>query len=246
MEDILSEEHVMYSLYDCDAWRSTSSMRVEYETLDRLEMDAKIEEILLSDPEAFELINYLSSDEQDEFFELKENDIDFNEKDFWKKKLEQLPDKYDSFDLAGLVDQQKIDYLYLKVRDLEPDLKNLSDEDYSRISNTKTVKMYSLYDCDAWCSWSSLRLNFETIDRKALNDRLKQMFIADPEAYDLQDIISADEHGEVKVDDASLKDLVERQEVDDLVDIVQKQLVNFLYLEIREIKLDDETVELVG
>lgn len=246
MEDILSEEYVMYSLYDCDAWRSTSSMRVEYETLDRLEMDAKIEEILLSDPEAFELINYLSSDEQDEFFELKENDIDFNEKDFWKKKLEQLPDKYDSFDLAGLVDQQKLDYLYLKVRDLEPDLKNLSDEDYSRISNTKTVKMYSLYDCDAWCSWSSLRLNFETIDRKALNDRLKQMFIADPEAYDLQNIIPADENGEVKVDDASLKDLVEKQEVDDLVDIVQKQLVNFLYLEIREIKLDDETVELVG
>lgn len=106
--------------------------------------------------------------------------------------------------------------------------------------------MYSLYDCDAWCSWSSLRLNFETIDRKALNDRLKQMFIADPEAYDLQNIIPVDKNGEVKVDDASLKDLVERQEVDDLVDIVQKQLVNFLYLEIREIKLDDETVELVG
>lgn len=110
----------------------------------------------------------------------------------------------------------------------------------------KVINMYSLYDCDAWCSWSSLRLNFETIDRKALNDRLKQMFIADPEAYDLQDIISADEHGEVKVDEASLKDLVKRQEVDDLVDIVQQQLVSFLYLEVREINLDDKTVELVG
>lgn len=110
----------------------------------------------------------------------------------------------------------------------------------------KVINMYSLYNCDEWRSESSLSLNFETIDRKALNDRLKQMFIADPEAYDLQDIISADENGEVKVDEASLKDLVERQEVDDLVDIVQEQLVNFLYLQVREINLDDKTVELVG
>ncbi|MCT7770177.1 MAG: hypothetical protein N4R51_05245 [Lactobacillus crispatus] len=110
----------------------------------------------------------------------------------------------------------------------------------------KVINIYSLYDCDAWCSWSSLRLNFETVDRKALNDKLEQMFIADPEAYDLQNIIPADDNGEVKVDETSLKDLVERQEVDDLVDIVQKQLVNFLYLEVREINLDDKTVELVG
>lgn len=40
----------MYSLYNCDAWRSTSSMSVEYETLERSAMNEKIKEILLGDP----------------------------------------------------------------------------------------------------------------------------------------------------------------------------------------------------
>ena len=140
------------------------------------------------------------------------------------------------------MDQAEVIVTYAQIKLLKGKAKIKKDT----LTVDKVINMYSLYDCDAWCSWSSLRLNFETIDRKALNDRLKQMFIADPEAYDLQDIISADEHGEVKVDEASLKDLVKRQEVDDLVDIVQQQLVNFLYLEVREINLDDKTVELVG
>lgn len=40
----------MYSLYDCDVWRSPSSMSVEYETLERSAMNEKIKEILLGDP----------------------------------------------------------------------------------------------------------------------------------------------------------------------------------------------------
>lgn len=36
----------MYSLYDCDEWRSTDSMTLEFETLDRKTMNAKIREIL--------------------------------------------------------------------------------------------------------------------------------------------------------------------------------------------------------
>ena len=73
----------MYSLYDCDAWRSPSSMSVEYETLERSAMNEKIKEILLGDPKSFELTNYLDSDEQDELNELEETDNNFSKKDFW-------------------------------------------------------------------------------------------------------------------------------------------------------------------
>ena len=71
----------MYSLYDCDAWRTPSSMSVEYETLERSAMNEKIKEILLGDPKSFELTNYLDSDEQDELNELEETDDDSSKKD---------------------------------------------------------------------------------------------------------------------------------------------------------------------
>lgn len=109
----------MYSLYDCDAWRDTSSMSLEYETLERSAMNAKIQNILLSDPEAFELTKYLHSDEQDELNELEETDDDSSKKDFWEKKLEQLVEKNGAWDLVDMVEQQQIDYLYLEVRELD-------------------------------------------------------------------------------------------------------------------------------
>ena len=111
----------MYSLYDCDAWRSTSSMSVEYETLKRSAMNEKIKEILLGDPESFELTDYLDSDEQDE---LEETDDDSNKKDFWEKKLEQLVEKNGAGDLVDMVEQQQINYLDLEIREL--DLKKLT------------------------------------------------------------------------------------------------------------------------
>ena len=111
----------MYSLYDCDAWRSTSSMSVEYETLKRSAMNEKIKEILLGDPESFELTDYLDSDEQDE---LEETDDDSSKKDFWEKKLEQLVEKNGAGDLVDMVEQQQINYLDLEIREL--DLKKLT------------------------------------------------------------------------------------------------------------------------
>lgn len=116
----------MYSLYDCDAWRDTSSMSLEYETLERSAMNEKIKEILLEYPESFELTNYLDSDEQDELNELEETVDDSSKKDFWEKKLEQLVEKNGAWDLVDMVEQQQIDYLHLEVREL--DLEHLTVE----------------------------------------------------------------------------------------------------------------------
>lgn len=117
----------MYSLYDCDAWRSTSSMSVEYETLKRSAMNEKIKEILLGDPESFELTDYLDSDEQDE---LEETDDDSNKKDFWEKKLEQLIEENDAKDLVDMVEQQQINYLDLETRKLNLEKLTINDGDY--------------------------------------------------------------------------------------------------------------------
>ena len=117
----------MYSLYDCDAWRSTSSMSVEYETLKRSAMNEKIKEILLGDPESFELNDYLDSDEQDE---LEETDDDSNKKDFWEKKLEQLIEENDAKDLVDMVEQQQINYLDLETRKLNLEKLTINDGDY--------------------------------------------------------------------------------------------------------------------
>ncbi len=106
----------MYSLYDCDAWRSTSSMSVEYETLERSAMNEKIKETLLGDPKSFELTNYLDSDEQDELNELEETDDDSSKKDFWEKKLEQLVEKNGAGDLVDMIEQQQINYLDLVLK----------------------------------------------------------------------------------------------------------------------------------
>lgn len=132
----------MYSLYDCGAWRDTSSMSLEYETLERSAMNEKIKEILLEYPESFELTNYLDSDEQDELNELEETVDDSSKKDFWEKKLEQLVEKNGAWDLVDMVEQQQIDYLYLEVREL--DLEHLTVEGGS-IQDNKTVELVGQY-----------------------------------------------------------------------------------------------------
>lgn len=43
----------MYSLYDCDAWRTPESMSLEFETLDKQAMNDKIKEIIESDSDTF-------------------------------------------------------------------------------------------------------------------------------------------------------------------------------------------------
>lgn len=143
-KDTVTVEKVidMYSLYDCDAWRDTSSMSLEYETLERSAMNEKIKEILLEYPESFELINYLDSDEQDELNELEETVDDSSKKDFWEKKLEQLVEKNGAWDLVDMVEQQQIDYLYLEVREL--DLEHLTVEGGS-IQDNKTVELVGQY-----------------------------------------------------------------------------------------------------
>lgn len=120
----------MYSLCDCDAWRSTSSMSVEYETLKRSAMNEKIKEILLGDPESFELTDYLDSDEQDELNELEETDDDSSKKDFWAKKLEQLIEENGAEDLADMVEQQQINYLDLEIRKLDLEKLTVNDGNY--------------------------------------------------------------------------------------------------------------------
>lgn len=120
----------MYSLYDCDTWRSTSSMSVEYETLKRSDMNDKIKEILLGDPESFELTDYLDSDEQDELNELEETDDDSSKKDFWAKKLEQLIEENGAEDLVDMAKQQQINYLDLEIRKLDLEKLTVNDGDY--------------------------------------------------------------------------------------------------------------------
>ena len=89
----------MYSLYDCDEWRSTDSMTLEFETLDRKTMNAKIREI--SDDYEDELIN-------DNEAELADKGIDV-----------------DSDDLVEQVQNQAIDYMYLEVREINPQYKTV-------------------------------------------------------------------------------------------------------------------------
>lgn len=120
----------MYSLYDCDAWRSTSSMNVEYETLKRSAMNDKIKEILLGDPESFELTDYLDSDEQDELNKLEETDDDSNKKGFWAKKLKQLIEENGAEDLVDMVEQQQINYLDLEIRKLDLEKLTVNNGDY--------------------------------------------------------------------------------------------------------------------
>ena len=83
------ENPIMYSLYDCDKWRSTDSMRLEYETLDRNRMNDKIREVIQENFDDYEE-------------ELANNSINI-----------------DNDDLVRQVLNQTIDYLYLVIREID-------------------------------------------------------------------------------------------------------------------------------
>lgn len=89
--------------------------------------------------------------------------------------------------------------------------------------------MYSLYTCDEWRSIDNMIPAFETLDRKTMNAKIREIL---RENYD--------EYIELLVDNKINIDS------NDLVEQVQNQVIDYLYLEIREINLKDKTVEIVG
>lgn len=94
--------------------------------------------------------------------------------------------------------------------------------------NPNMLTMYSLYDCDAWRTSESMSLEFETLDKQKMNDKIKEIIESDPDTFSqhIQDY-------NIDLDN------------DDLVDRVQNQVIDYLYLEIREIDPENKTVELI-
>ena len=90
------------------------------------------------------------------------------------------------------------------------------------------LTMYSLYGCDAWRTPESMSLEFETLDKQAMNNKIKEIIESDPDTFSqhIQDYNIDLDH-------------------DDLVDQVQNQVIDYLYLEIREIDPANKTVELL-
>ena len=111
----------MYSLYDCDEWRSTDGMTLEFETLDRKTMNAKIREI----------IREISDDYEDEL-------INDNEAELADKGID-----VDSDDLVEQVQNQAIDYLYLEVRQINP-----QDKTVEIIGQVKQIFAYIVITCN--------------------------------------------------------------------------------------------------
>lgn len=93
----------------------------------------------------------------------------------------------------------------------------------------ETLTMYSLYDCDEWRSTDSMRLEFETLDKQAMNEKVREIIQDNYDGYKQE-----------------LKD--KRIDIDneDLVEQVQNQTIDYLYLEIREINIQDKTIEIIG
>lgn len=87
------------------------------------------------------------------------------------------------------------------------------------------LTLYSLYDCDEWRSTDSMTLEFETLDRKTMNAKIREI---------------SDDY------EAELADKGIDVDSDDLVGQVQNQAIDYLYLEVREINPQDKTVEIVG
>lgn len=80
----------MYSLYNCDEWYSTDSMNMEYETLSNEKMNEKIREVIQE--------NY----------------------DDYEDKLLDCGIDIDNDDLVEQAQNQAIDYLYLEIREINP------------------------------------------------------------------------------------------------------------------------------
>lgn len=94
--------------------------------------------------------------------------------------------------------------------------------------NQIMLTMYSLYDCDALRTPESMFLNFETLDKQKMNDKIKEIIENDPDTFSqhIQDY-------NIDLDN------------DDLVNQVQNQAIDYLYLEIREIDPENKTVEFI-
>lgn len=91
------------------------------------------------------------------------------------------------------------------------------------------LTMYSLYDCDEWRSTESMTLEFETLDKEKMNSKIREII---RENYDDYETVLSDNGIDLNGDD--------------LVEKVQSQVIDYLYLEIREINLQDKTVEIIG
>lgn len=102
-------------------------------------------------------------------------------------------------------------------------------ESLRRVNKMEILTMYSLYDCDEWRSTDSMTLEFETLDRKTMNAKIREII---REIFD----DCEDELADKGIDVDS----------DDLVEQVQNQAIDYLYLEVREINPQDKTVEIVG
>ena len=93
----------------------------------------------------------------------------------------------------------------------------------------ENLTMYSLYDCDEWRSIDSMTIEFETLDRKTMNAKIREIIREIFDDYE-------DELADKGIDVDS----------DDLVEQVQNQAIDYLYLEVREINPQYKTVEIVG
>ena len=93
----------------------------------------------------------------------------------------------------------------------------------------KNLKMYSLYDCDEWRSTTSMTLEYETLGKEQMNLKIREVL---RDNYD-------DYEDELRDNGIDIND-------DDLVEQVKKQAIDYLHLEIREVNLQDKTVEIVG
>lgn len=88
--------------------------------------------------------------------------------------------------------------------------------------------MYSLYDCDSWRSNESMQLEYETLSERKMNNYLRKMIKSNP--------------GDFNIDERSNIDL----DHDNLAELVENQNIDFLNMIIREINIDDDSVEIVG
>lgn len=91
-----------------------------------------------------------------------------------------------------------------------------------------TITMYSLYDCDSWRSNESMQLEYETLSERKMNNYLRKMIKSNP--------------GDFNIDERSNIDL----DHDNLAELVENQNIDFLNMIIREINIDDDSVEIVG
>lgn len=91
------------------------------------------------------------------------------------------------------------------------------------------ILMYSLYSCDEWRSTESMRLEFETLDKTTMNEKICEIICED--YYDLEEKLVNENINIYR---------------DDLVEKLSNQLIDYLYIEIRELNLEDKTVTIIA